>query len=163
MKINKDFKAFKNGSMSKSSFAILMNPCFWAVILYRISNWLYKRKLTVIAKLIWLINRIVIGVDIDYRAEIGKGLVIVHGLGIVIGCNVRMGSYVKIYQGVTLGGNCGRTRQLDSEIISQPIIGDNVIIYANSMVVGPVIVGDNCCIPAMKFIDKDFNIFNSNK
>ena len=43
------------------------------------------------------------GIEIHPGAQIGKGLFIDHGMGIVIGETTIIGDNVKIYQGVTLG------------------------------------------------------------
>lgn len=149
-----DFKNFKDNSPSKSIFGVILNPCYYSVVLYRISNKLYRFKLSPIAKVIWFINRIIFSVDIDYRANIGKGFRLIHGIGVVIGCNVRIGDNVSIYQGVTLGG-CGKKRYINEEMITQPIIGNNTIIYTNSCVFGPVIVRDNSIIKACTIIKED--------
>lgn len=98
-----DFKNFKNNSPSKSALAVMLNPCYYSVVLYRISHKLYKLKLSPIAKIVWFINRIMFSVDIDYRAKIGVGFRLIHGIGVVIGKDVKIGNNVLIYQGVTLG------------------------------------------------------------
>lgn len=149
-----DLKNFKDNSPSKSYIAVLLNPCFYSVILYRLSNRLYKIKLHPLAKIVWLINRILFSIDIDYRAQIGKNFRIIHGIGCVIGCDVKIGDNVSIYQGVTLGG-CGKERYIENKKFTQPIIGDNCIIYTNSCVFGPVIISDNTNIKACKVITGD--------
>ena len=149
-----DIKNFRNNSPSRSYVAVLLNPCFYSVVLYRISNKLYKMKLKVFAKIIWLINRIIFSVDIDYRANIGKNFMLVHGLGTVIGFDVKIGDNVKIYQGVTVGGS-GKVRSIDNKEFTQPIIGDNCIIYTNVCVFGPVIISNNSKIKACKVVTDD--------
>ena len=151
-----DFKYFKENSPSKSYIAVLLNPCFYSVLLYRVSNKLYKFNLVVLAKLIWILNRIVFSVDIDYRAKIGKHFMLIHGIGTVIGCDVIIGDNVKIYQGVTLGG-CGKTRYENDKIITQPIIGDGCIIYTNTCIFGPVKIKNNTKIKACQIITKDIS------
>lgn len=150
----KDIKFFKENSQSKSYGAVLFNPCFYTVALYRISNKLYKMKLSFLAKIIWLINRIIFSVDIDYRADIGRNFMLIHGIGTVIGCDVKIGENVKIYQGVTLGGN-GKERYIENKIFTQPIIGNNCIIYTNACIFGPVIIGDNVKVKACNIITSD--------
>lgn len=162
-----DFKNFKNNSPSKSYGAVLLNPCFYSVLLYRISNKFYKRRLTILAKIVWFINRIIFSVDIDYRAKIGKNFHLVHGIGVVIGSNVIIGDNCKIYQGVTLGGNNNKKREVNGVIIEQPYISNNVTIYSNSMVIGPVVIGEDVTIGCMSLIDKDINsntlVYSSSK
>ena len=149
-----DFKNYRANSPSKSYIAVLLNPCFYSLVLYRISNFLYKKKLKLFAKIIWFFNRIIFSVDIDYRADIGKNFIIVHGLGIVIGCNVKIGDNCKIYHGVTLGGS-GKIRNYNGKNISQPIIGNNCTIYTNACLFGPIKIKDNCKIKACEIIKED--------
>jgi Serine acetyltransferase len=63
-----------------------------------------------------------------------------HPVGIVIGRNVTLGKRVTVHQGVTIGGKAGYT--------DQPSIGDDVIIYANAVIVGPVHIGEGAMIGA---------------
>lgn len=149
-----DFLNFKKNTPSKSGFAVLINPCFYSLILYRISHLLYKMKIPLIPKILWFINRIIFSVDIDYRAKIGKNFGIIHGLNIVIGKNVIIGNNVKIYQNVTIGGT-GKSKLYKDKFIDQPIIKDNCIIYTNSCLLGPIIIGENCKIGAGSIITKD--------
>lgn len=147
-------KDYKNNSHTNSYIAALLNPCCHTVILYRLSNKLYRLRLNLLAKLIWFINRIIFNVDIDYRANIGKGFILVHGLGVVIGCNVVIGKNVKVYQGVTLGGN-GKKRMLDGKEITQPIIKDECIIYTNACLFGPIIIENKCIVKACEIVVED--------
>lgn len=149
-----DIKNFRDNSSHKSYVGVLLNPCYYVVVLYRISNKLYKLKLGILAKLVWLINRIIFSVDIDYRATIGENFMVVHGIGLVIGKNVKIGDNVKVYQGVTIGGS-GKIRKINNEEIDQPIIDDNCIIYTNSCIFGPVIISKNNVIKACSLITKD--------
>ncbi len=80
--------------------------------------------------------------------NVGEGLVIQHGFGTRIGCE-KMGKNCQVWQGVTLG----KTRSgLDQP---RPIIGDNVKICANAMVLGGITVGDNAIIGAAAVVLKD--------
>ncbi|WP_411169807.1 serine O-acetyltransferase [Clostridium sp. MB05] len=153
-KIIKDFKYYKNNSLSKSRVAVIINPCFLCMVLFRISNYMYKRKLKLLAKVIWFINRVTFNVDIDYRAEISEEVMLIHGLGIVIGHEVRIDRRVKIYQGVTLGGNNGKTDIYEGKEISQPVIEENCVIAPNSMIFGPVVIKKNSFVKAGKIISR---------
>lgn len=152
--IIKDLIAFSDGSISKLISTIFFNPCFHSVVLYRFSNFFYKLKLSLISKIIWYVNRVIYNVDIDYRAKIGAGFVIVHGLGIVIGAGVTIGRNCKIYQGVTIGGSGLSCIKNDKEIW-QPIVGDNVTIYTNAMILGPINISDKTIIKAGRLIKED--------
>lgn len=157
MKLVEDFKAFVNGKGIKKGIATLvLNPCFHCVLLFRLASFLYKIHLGIVSKIIWYFNRIIYNVDIDYRANLAGGFVLVHGLGVVIGKSVTSKGRLMVYQGVTIGGNQGRTRELeDGKVIGQPIIGENVIIYSNASLFGPLIVSDNAIVKAGQIVTKD--------
>ena len=70
----------------------------------------------------------------DPNATLGSGIMLDHGTGIVIGETSVIGKYVKIYQGVTLGALA--VRKEDAQTKRHPTIQDNVVIYANSTILG---------------------------
>ena len=154
MKLWKDLQEYSGGSLNKAIVTMLINPCFHSICLYRLSHLFYRMHLSFVSKLIWYLNRVLFSVDIDYRADLAGGLVIKHGLGIVIGMNVKSLGRLTIYQGVTLGG-AGKERMWNGQVINQPIIEDNVIIYTNAMVFGPVIIGKNVHIKAGNVVKED--------
>ena len=98
------------------------------------------------------------GIDIHPGARIGKYFTIDHGTGVVIGETARIGDNVKMFQGVTLGA---RSFPLDDhgnpikEIGRHPKIGNNVIIYSNSTILGPITVGDGAVIGGNIWVDQD--------
>lgn len=157
LKILLDLKAFVDGEGKKKMIAtVLFNPCFHSVFLYRVSNFFYKIKLNVIAKMIWYLNRIIFNVDIDYRANLAGGFVLVHGLGVVIGKDVFSKGILKVYQGVTIGGNNFKfTVDENGEKFWQPRIGENVIIFTNASLFGPIKIKANTIIKSGQIISKD--------
>ena len=157
MRLIKDYKAFcSKGGIGKKFSTLFFNPCFHSVCLFRLSNLLYKAHLSVLSKIIWYINRLLFHVDIDYRADLAGGFVLVHGLGTVIGRYVRSEGRLTVYQGVTLGGNNGKERELENgEMLYQPLLKDGVKIYTNASVFGPVIVSQNTIIKAGSIISHD--------
>ena len=75
-----------------------------------------------------------------------KGIPITpHGLiGIFISKSAVIGENVTIFQNVTIGSNL----KMDSKNFGSPIIGDNVLIGANSCIVGGVKIGSNVFVGA---------------
>ena len=120
----------------------LLYPGLWAVILHRPAHFLYKCKCFFLARLISQIARFFTGIEIHPGAKIGKGLLIDHGMGVVIGETTEIGDDVTIYQGVTLGGTGKETGK------RHPTIGNNVLIGAGAKILGPFHVGDNAKIAA---------------
>ena len=82
---------------------------------------------------------------IHKNSLVPKGTIFPHGVGIVIGEGVKIGKNVTIYQNVTLGTKNG----------GYPEIGDNVVIYPSSIIVGGIKIGKNSIIGAGSFIDCD--------
>lgn len=55
------------------------------------------------------------------------------------------GSYLSVLQGVTIGAGA---KYHDEKQTNRPIIGNNVTIYANAVVLGGITIGDNVIIGA---------------
>ncbi len=157
MRINDDLKVYTgNSGFKKKNATIIFNPCFHSVFLYRLSNFFYRLHLNIIAKIIWYFNRVVFNVDIDYRADLAGGFALIHGMGTVIGMNVKSLGKLIVYQGVTIGGTNNKVRKINGDnLLDQPIIGNNVIIYTDAKIFGPVIIGDNNIIKASSIVTKD--------
>lgn len=77
--------------------------------------------------------------------EVGEGLIIQHGFGTRIGC-ARMGNNCQVWQGVTIGK---RRSGVDEP---RPVIGNNVKICANSLVLGGITIGDNVTVGAASVV-----------
>ena len=115
----------------------LLYPGVHAVILHRVSHWLYCHHLPFLARLNSQLARHITGIEIHPGAKIGRRLVIDHGMGIVIGETAEIGDDCLIYHGVTLGGTGKDVGK------RHPTIGNNVLIGAGAKVLGPFTVGDN--------------------
>lgn len=120
----------------------LLYPGFHALIFHRMAHFLYRHKRFFLARLLSQTARHLTGIEIHPGAQIGRGLFIDHGMGIVIGETAEIGDYCTIYHGVTLGGTGKDTGK------RHPTIGDNVLISAGAKVLGPFKVGNNSRIGA---------------
>lgn len=127
----------------------------WIVVIYRISSIFIQLRLYPLAKIFWLINRILFTVDIDPRSELSGGLVIIHGMCIVIGHEVKSVGKLTIFQGVTIGGNYGKKANINGIITGQPYFEGNVILGTDSCVFGPVLIKNNSLIGAKAIVTKD--------
>lgn len=158
MRLASDFKCFTEGQgIGKKIGTLLLNPNFHSVCLFRLSNLCYRMKLSPIAKLIWYINRLLFHVDIDYRADLAGGFVLVHGLGTVIGKNVVSKGRLKVYQHVTLGGGNGKPARLDEDGISRgmPLFKGDSTVYTGAIVVGGIVISEGLIIKAGAVISSD--------
>ena len=102
-----------------------------AVIVHRLAHWFYKHDHKVIARIISQTMRGITGIEIHPGAKIGKGLLIDHGSGVVIGETAEIGDYCLLYQGCTLGGT-GKDHGK-----RHPTLGNNVMVGAGAKILGP--------------------------
>lgn len=117
-------------------------PGVQAVMWHRLAHFFYKHNRKFIARWISQCVRFWTGIEIHPGAQIGKGLFIDHGMGVVIGETTIIGDNCTIYQGVTLGGT-GKEKGK-----RHPTLGDNVMIGCGAKVLGPFTVGSNSKIAA---------------
>lgn len=139
----------KDPAARSKAEVFLLYPCIHALIAYRISHFLYSKKLFFLARLISQISRFFTGIEIHPGATIGKGLFIDHGMGVVIGETAEIGDNVTIYHGVTLGGT-GKDKGK-----RHPTVGNNVVIGCGAKVLGPINIGDGAKIGANAVVLKD--------
>jgi serine O-acetyltransferase len=109
---------------------------------HAIAHFLYKIHLKLLARIVSNIGRFFYGIEIHPGAKIGKGLIIDHGMGVVIGETAIIGNDCKLYHQVTLGGT-GKEHGK-----RHPTLGNNVIVGAGAKLLGNITIGDNCKIGA---------------
>jgi len=120
-----------------------------ALLLHRISHALHQAGVPLLPRLLAYATTSVTGVEIHPAAQIGRGLFIDHGAGVVIGETAEVGDDVTIYQGVTLGGT-GFARGK-----RHPTVGNEVMIGAGSALLGPIVIGDRSKIGANSVVIHD--------
>lgn len=124
---------------------IVTYPGFYAVCIYRLAHCLNKLNVPLLPRLMSEYAHEKTGIDIHPGATIEERFFIDHGTGVVIGETANIGKNVKIYQGVTLGALSVK-KKLQS-IKRHPTIEDDVVIYANSTILGgETVIGKNSII-----------------
>lgn len=124
-------------------------PGLQALSFHRFAHWLYRIKIPFLPRLISHFGRFFTGIEIHPGAQIGKGVFIDHGMGIVIGETAIVGDYSLIYQGVTLGGTGKETGK------RHPTVGENVVMGAGAKVLGNIQIGNNVRIGAGSVVLQD--------
>ena len=126
----------------KSSMEVLLYPSFKVILRYRVAHKLYLKKHYFLAR--WISQRAArkTGIEIHPGAQIGKGLFIDHGSGVIIGETTVIGDNVTLYQGVTLGGT-GKEQGK-----RHPTLEDNVMVSAGAKILGSFTIGENSKIGA---------------
>ena len=121
---------------------LLVSSGLHAILLHRPAHWLYQRRRYLAARLISQFSRFLTGIEIHPGAKIGRGVLIDHGMGVVIGETAEVGDGCTLYQGVTLGGT-GKDHGK-----RHPTLGKNVLVGSGAKILGPFTVGDNAKIAA---------------
>jgi serine O-acetyltransferase len=120
-----------------------------ALLAHRVASAMYRAHVPLVPRLIAAIARSLTGIEIHPAAEIGPGLFIDHGMGVVIGETAEIGADVTIYQGVTLGGTGFATGK------RHPTVEDNVTIGSGAKLLGPIRVGHGSKIGANTVVIHD--------
>ncbi|SFV29243.1 serine O-acetyltransferase EpsC [Thermoflavifilum thermophilum] len=134
--LNTDVEAIVMGDpAAKSHFEVIRAyPGFQAIAFYRIAHALLKLDVPLIPRILTEHAHSQTGIDIHPGAEIDEYFFIDHGTGIVIGETARIGKYVKLYQGATLGA-----LSVDKSMASMkrhPTVEDHVVIYSGATILG---------------------------
>lgn len=120
----------------------LLYPGVKAVFLHRFSHALWQMDAKFSARMLSEFGRFMTGIEIHPGAELGRRVVIDHGMGTVIGETAVVGDDVLLYQNVTLGSARSREGR------RHPIIERGAVIGAGATIMGPVIVGEEAKVGA---------------
>src|SRR5215203_813518 len=115
---------------------ILAYPGFHARQLHRLAHTLHNAGVPVLPRVISHFSRMVTGIEIHPGAQIGEGLFIDHGMGVVIGETTIIGDNCSLTQGVTLGGTSTRREK------RHPTLLEGVTVGAGAKVIGNVTLGE---------------------
>jgi serine O-acetyltransferase len=124
-------------------------PGLQALFFHRFAHWLYKIGIPFLPRLISHLARFFTGIEIHPGAQIGKGVFIDHGMGVVIGETAIIGDYCLIYQGVTLGGTGKETGK------RHPTLGEDVVVGGGAKVLGNIQIGNDVRIGAGSVVLRD--------
>ena len=133
---------------------LLFAPTVQVVVIYRLSSLLHRFPPT--RPLAFILRGVTIvwgGTEIHPGAEIGPGFCLVHSQKVLIGPGVTIGKDVRISHGVSIGGDAGRGAPGGDT--GCPILGDHVTVALDSIILGPVTVGDGAVISGQSFVVKD--------
>ena len=131
--------------------SVIFKAGFQAVLLYRVSHWLYQRGWIYPP---WFLSRLSIaitGAEIQFNARIGPGMFVSHPVGIVVGRGTVIGSNVTLFQGVTFG-----VKSWHPDAITKfPRVGNKCYFFTGAAVLGDVTIGDNCIVGAHAVVTSD--------
>lgn len=153
--VQTDLEAAFDGDPAATSYdeIIFSYPGLYAIAVYRLAHELYQLQVPLIPRMMTEYAHNLTGIDIHPGATIGTHFFIDHGTGIVIGQTTVIGNYVKLYQGVTLGGLSTRGGQRLRGTKRHPTLEDRVTVYAGASILGGnTVIGRDCVIGANAFV-----------
>jgi serine O-acetyltransferase len=124
-------------------------PGVHALLIHRLSHWVWRKRFFWIARFISHIGRWLTGIEIHPGATIGRRVFIDHGMGVVIGETAVIGDDCTLYHGVTLGGTSWNKGK------RHPTLEQGVVIGAGAKVLGPITVGKGAKIGSNAVVVKD--------
>ncbi|MGH6613092.1 serine O-acetyltransferase EpsC [Sphingomonas sp.] len=151
---------FANDPAARSVDEVLLSyPSLAAIIHHRLAHLLHRLGAPLVARVIAEIAHAETGIDIHPGARIGRRFFMDHGTGIVIGETATIGDRVRLYQGVTLGGEpvAAGAAQMGGEGAARrhPAIEDDVVIFAGAVLLGPLTVGARSHIGGNVWLRRD--------
>jgi serine O-acetyltransferase len=142
----------KRDPAARNRFEVALTyPGLHAIWAHRIENWLWRKHLRFIARLMANYTRSKTGIEIHPGATIGRRVFIDHGMGVVIGETAIVGDDVTIYHGVTLGG-----RSLEKGK-RHPTIENNVVLGAGAKILGNITIGEGSTIGANQVVTRSLS------
>jgi len=124
-------------------------PGVHALLAHRVSHAMHHAGVPLVPRTIAATARAITGIEIHPAAQVGNGMFIDHGLGVVVGETAEIGENVTLYQGVTLGGTGFATGK------RHPTVQDNVTVGSGAKLLGPITVGHGAKIGANTVVITD--------
>ena len=141
---------FERDPAARTHFEILTTyPGVHALLMHRLSHWLWQARLYWLARFMSHIGRGLTGIEIHPGATIGHRVFIDHGMGVVIGETAIIGDDCTLYHGVTLGGTSWNKGK------RHPTLEAGVVIGAGAKVLGPITIGVGAKIGSNAVVVKD--------
>lgn len=122
---------------------------FQALQAHRVAHWLWSNGRQAMALYLQSRTSEVYGVDIHPAARIGRGIMIDHATGVVVGSTAVIEDEVSLLQGVTLGGTGKETGDRHPKVRRGALIG------ANATILGNIVIGQCSRVGAGSVVLRD--------
>lgn len=118
----------------------------YMIYLYFLANSIYRDKgEMLICDKIYYLNKTLNGLDLFYAVQMPDFFMAEHPVGAVMG-RAKFGRGFSFFQNCTVGGSGDVGKEV------YPVIGENVKMYAGSMIIGNCQIGDNVSVGAGSII-----------
>ncbi|MBV9463570.1 MAG: serine acetyltransferase [Verrucomicrobiae bacterium] len=151
-----DYARYRPSGFRARLYLWLFNFDWHQVIAYRWCSFLNRHRWRTAARFFGYGARIFFSSDISWKAKVGPGFYISHGVNIVIGSGARIGANCTILNGVTLGQR-RRIEDLKGEAGEDgyPVLGDDIYLGTGCKILGPVCIDDHVTVGANSVVTKD--------
>jgi serine O-acetyltransferase len=130
----------KESSVLRKIGALSFNLGLHAVILYRISRWLYLHHMMPVALVVSYVNSVLTGAQISPRAKVGMAFEVMHPQGVIVGTTAVIGDRCQLASGVVIGQRYGNG--------DRPTIGNNFSAGTGAKILGLIKIGDYVLVGA---------------
>jgi len=147
------YGCFSFGSLLKGA---LTNRTFRVVVTLRLCQGVARsrRSLRILLPVVKLLHRMTThcaAMDLPWETEIGGGLSLAHGWGLVVNSQAKLGNNVTLLHGVTLGQSDKISRD-GARSTGYPVLEDEVWVGPHAIVVGGVTIGRGSRVAAGAFV-----------
>ena len=141
---------FERDPAARTQWEIITTyPGVHALIIHRLSHWIWRQHFYWLARFNSHIARWLTGIEIHPGAKIGRRVFIDHGMGVVIGETAVIGDDCTLYHGVTLGGTSWNKGK------RHPTLENGVVIGAGAKILGPITIAKGAKIGSNAVVVKD--------
>ncbi len=128
---------------------VLASPGLHALAIHRAANALWRRGFKLPGRLVSHLGRFLTGIEIHPGATIGRGVMIDHGMGVVVGETAVVGDDSTLFQGVTLGGTGKETGK------RHPTLDKGVTVGVGASILGAITIGEGSKVGAGSVVLRD--------
>lgn len=152
-----DFARFRSGTASWLRVLALCTttPGMLASVLLRAQECLHYAGHTKSASILRTVGVVLVSADFSPGARVGRGLLLVHPVGVVLGAGVRIGENVTFAGGVTAAASWYKAHEHEGETPEYPEICDGAGAGANAVLMGGVRIGRNSVVGANSVVLAD--------
>jgi serine O-acetyltransferase len=131
------------------------NRTFRPVLTLRLCQWSTRQwwPIPLLYRLLHRWTQGMAGLDLPSTLEVGPGLLLVHGWGIVVNRRSKIGSNVTLFNGVVIGQK--DTITVDGRTSKYPVVGNDVWVGPHAIIIGGVTIGDGATIGPGSVVTKD--------
>lgn len=138
--------------MEKSTTALGLIAGFFshtmaAMVIFRLSHYFFCNRMKPLAKIFYVMNIVLFGLDISPMSRIGPGFILPHLVGTVI--HGKIGADATLFGQNVIGGKGGDSQ---ASWYGGPVIGNRVTMYIGAKVLAPVAVGNDVVMGAMALV-----------